>query len=392
MTVRDQRAHRRGAIVLLSAFLLVFLLAMVAFAVDIAWIVLTKNQLQNAADAAALAGADPLMDAFVQYQLAPAGAIQTTILNTALATARSNAKNYSSYNRGGDVGSLTINDSDIEFGFIDASGKYTTTYSGMPNTIKITVRRDSTANGSLGLFFAPVLGKSSQDLMATAAATIQAGTIDNFSLNSPDKIRMLPMTYDQAAWNNFLQTGLDPDGNKTIASNGLAEIQVYPSIKAPGNFGQLSLNDSHVGESTEENWVANGMSSLDLATLQRNNLVPLSAHPANTWDWQGDTGFKSALVQDVNNYVNQVFVIPLFQAKNPGSGSSYQPGVGQGSNYFFDIVQFVGIKIMPSPDTNRQVIVQPAAYMSPFAVMTNVQPAGTQSTLVTTFATPKLTY
>jgi Flp pilus assembly protein TadG len=53
---------RQGAIAPLAAVLAVFLIGMVAFAVDIGWIVLSKTNLQNTADSAALAGADPLMN------------------------------------------------------------------------------------------------------------------------------------------------------------------------------------------------------------------------------------------------------------------------------------------------------------------------------------------
>ena len=51
------------------ALLVVFLLGMVAFSVDIGWIVLTQSELRNAADSAALAGVKSLMDGYVQYNL-----------------------------------------------------------------------------------------------------------------------------------------------------------------------------------------------------------------------------------------------------------------------------------------------------------------------------------
>ena len=62
---------------------------------------------------------------------------------------------------------LTVLDSDVHFGFTDASGNYSTSYSGFPNTIQVTVRRDASANGSLALFFGRVLGLSSVDIHAT---------------------------------------------------------------------------------------------------------------------------------------------------------------------------------------------------------------------------------
>ena len=57
---RPGRPHRRGAVAPLAAILLVPLLGMVAFAVDSGWMVLARSDLQNAADAAALAGAQQL--------------------------------------------------------------------------------------------------------------------------------------------------------------------------------------------------------------------------------------------------------------------------------------------------------------------------------------------
>ena len=45
------------------------------------------------------------------------------------------------------------------------------------------------------------------------------------------------MTYDVNAWNNFLATGQNPDGNTTLDANGNPEITVFPSVKDTGNFG-----------------------------------------------------------------------------------------------------------------------------------------------------------
>src|SRR5258707_729791 len=121
---------RRGAVAPLVAVLLVPLVAMVAFAVDMAWIVETENELQSVADAAALAGANALIsdstsqNGFVQYYLA-GQKTQAAILSNAQATARAAAKACAKANTAGGVNNLAVNDSDIEFGFTDASGTYT---------------------------------------------------------------------------------------------------------------------------------------------------------------------------------------------------------------------------------------------------------------------------
>lgn len=66
LTPRDKRT---GAVIPLTAILLVPILAMVAFSVDTGWVTHTENQLQSAADAAALAGAGQLASGFTQYYL-----------------------------------------------------------------------------------------------------------------------------------------------------------------------------------------------------------------------------------------------------------------------------------------------------------------------------------
>src|SRR4051794_25681198 len=95
---------RPGAIAPLTAVMLIFLVAMVAFAVDMGWMTLTQNELQSSADAAALAGTGPLLDGYVLYNLP----LQTTtkkqtILADALTNARTAARQNAGYNAAGGV-------------------------------------------------------------------------------------------------------------------------------------------------------------------------------------------------------------------------------------------------------------------------------------------------
>jgi Flp pilus assembly protein TadG len=378
------------------ALLLIPLLAMMAFAIDIGWIDVTQADLQNAADAAALAGAEQLMgdsnhlNGIVQYNL-PGQTNQATILSTAESNAKTAAKNFASYNAAGGVSSLVLNDGDIEFGFTDASGKYTAapTYTGFPNTVKVTLRRDSNANGALGLFFAPVIGVQNVSLTAKAAATIYTGTVDSFNSNASQPIHILPMTYDVSAWNNFLATGQGPDGSTDTAANGAPQLQVYPSLKDSGNFGELSLDQGNDGASTISGWIANGVPSSDLANEFSANLLPLSAHDPTQWDWKGNPGMKTSTVHTASNYVGQTFLLPLFTPYSPDP--NYAAGTGNGSQYYYNIVQFVAITL--TTVDNQSIHVQPTGLIDPNLILSSstVAPAGTTSSVVTTFATPKLT-
>jgi Flp pilus assembly protein TadG len=410
--IQPGRRERRGAVAVLLAILLIPLLAMVAFAVDLAWVTVTKADLQHAADSAALAGAGQLMNGYVQYYL-PGQTQQSSVLSTTQTSAKTYAKNFASYNAAGGVSSLALNDSDIEFGFTDANGSYTpmaTSPTSFPNTVKATLRRDSTANGSLGLFFGPVIGSNSVSLNVKAAATIYVAQIDSFQSNLTQNLKILPMTYDINHWNSFLKTGQGPDGTTDTAANGAPQLQVYPSIKFTGNFGLLSLDQGNDGASTISGWIANGVSSSDLQNESSANLLPLSAHDSTKWDWKGNPGLKTSDIHTISGYVGSQYLLPLFKPYNDGNldPTQYAAGTGQGSNYYYNIVQFVAITIT-SVD-NKSVHVQPSAMVVPQALYNGILPASTPSypltlplgvtlplngangpPLMSTFAAPKLT-
>jgi Flp pilus assembly protein TadG len=422
---RQQRTTRRGAIAPLTALLMIPLMGMVAFAVDMGLITHTQNELQSAADAAALAGAGKLSSGFVNYYSpGQSSANQTTILDNAKSSAKTAAKNFASYNSAGGVSSLTLLDADITLGFTDSSGNFTplasgnavadpsgtgasqATYTGFPNTVKVVMRRDSSANGALGLYFAPVLGISSQSLTATAAATIYTGTINGFNTGTDIKSHILPMTYDVNHWNNFIKTGQGPDGNTDKAANGYPQLDVYPSVKYTGNFGELSLDQATDGSSTISGWIGNGVPASTLQADYTAGLLPLATHnplgPPNyttlSPDWLGNSGIKDTTIQAVAPYVGQSFLLPLFKPVNSGSSdlTQYQAGSGQGSNYYYTIVQFVGIQItaVDSTGNNKSIKVEPSAVIDPNAIYSAYTPAApptNSSPLVTTFTQPRLT-
>src|SRR5690606_5645791 len=58
----DTASQRRGVILVLTAAAMIGVLAFVAFTVDVGYIAVTKAELQNSADAAALAAAWELLD------------------------------------------------------------------------------------------------------------------------------------------------------------------------------------------------------------------------------------------------------------------------------------------------------------------------------------------
>lgn len=386
--VRSSLLRRRGVIAPMAALFSVFLLAMVAFAIDTSWIVLTQSELQNAADSAALAGCQSL---YQNYAATIAAGAQSSVISSAVTNAKTNARTYAGFNSAGGVASLTLPDGDISIGFTDSSGRFTAYTNGSttyPNTIKVTTRRDATANNQLSLFFGQVVGTSQVSLTATATCTLYTGVINSFKSSTTG---LLPFTYDVNSWKDFIATGKDIFGQVSVDANGNPQVQVYDTSNDKGNFGGLSLDDSHVGASVTADWIANGASADDIAALKRADLIPISAHGANTWDWNGENGFKASNVSDVNARTGQTFYLPLFTPKN-SDPSNYAAGDGGGSNYNYNIVAFVPVTLMPTDRSNRFIIVEPASAPDNNAIfdLSTVTPAGTSSNKLSVAMPPKL--
>lgn len=146
----QNKQQHRGAIILLTVFLIVVLLGMIAFAVDLGYIMMARTQLQTAADSAALAGAGSMgQNQDISINAAKSFAAQNLIENKPVQLATS----------------------DIIFGTWDKNTQKFTSSSGLSNAVKVTTRADSTTTGAIPMFFGRVLNLSSVNLKATATAT-----------------------------------------------------------------------------------------------------------------------------------------------------------------------------------------------------------------------------
>lgn len=137
---------RRGVILVIAALLLVVIFAFVAFSVDVGYMAMTKSQLQNAADASAMAGSYKIGGTPETIRLA---AKEVAYANTAAAAP------------------VVVPDSDIELGVFDYSTKVFTTNEASPNAVRVTTRVEDQK-----LFFAPVLKRYDFDMEASAIAML----------------------------------------------------------------------------------------------------------------------------------------------------------------------------------------------------------------------------
>ena len=144
---------RRGAVAILAAVMLIFLLAMVAFAVDIGYLCVVQTQAQAVADAAAIAGARGL----------------PTVGHAASQRAGLCAVEHGK-RPGGDVARPPLScwgrGTRSRSTFTALTGSATSN----ANAVQVTVNLTAANGNPVNMFFADVLGIKSSDITASAIA------------------------------------------------------------------------------------------------------------------------------------------------------------------------------------------------------------------------------
>ena len=158
--------EKKGVTAVLTAILIVMLLGFAALAVDIGFGMVTKNELQNIADAAALAATRQLGTIYqgMTYEEQLAYVVgsedETQIKNAAI--------NVAGQNKAGGVESIVIRVEDIHIG---TWSPWSETNS-QPNAVRVIARRDGLVNGEITTFFAKIFGVYSRDVTAQATAAM----------------------------------------------------------------------------------------------------------------------------------------------------------------------------------------------------------------------------
>jgi hypothetical protein len=410
-------------------------MGMLAFSIDVGWIALVKTDLQTAADAAALAGAEKLQALYVNYitaglpgsQLSPGSILTTATTNTGTwHSPKYTAEQFAKYNKAGNI-SIDVRDDDVSFSFLDANGTFNSNYSavglsGFPNSIKVKTRRDNLKNTPVSLFFGPIFGFNTKELEAEATATIYSGDVTSLQVIQGSSIspHILPIALDMNIWNTFSTTGLSADGLTHLAANGSPELYVYPigpqsvfqSTNTAGSFGLIDVGPPANNSPAFRNWISNGQTPNDINYLISNNLVPVSmpgpAPAPGPKNWKVGPGLTSTLQPNFYAQIGVPNLIPLFIPASAPTGvqaqalGTYTAASGSGQNATYAIVGFAGVMISQADGSggNMNVSIQPAAIVDPTAKIANPKPAGTQvsqfgstinSPVITTFISAKLT-
>ncbi len=335
---------------------MIVVFSMVAFSVDIGYLMAAKSEIQRTADAAALAGAWELVDQMMA-QSDP---------TTADAETRAAVLQYASMNAicrtSAEVDSNPTNgtNGEIVLGYLDLTNPTApmdTLSPGSFNAVQVRIRRTKSQNGEIPFFFAPVMGIYSQPVEATATAAL-ATEISGFRTPAGGKtLELLPFALDLESWNKLLAGEADDDWTWDEADNeidsgpdGIQEVNLYPQgTGSPGNRGTIDIGSSNNSTADIARQILYGISADDLA----HHGGSLVFNDYGTLILNGDTGISAGMKDELATIKGQTRIIPIFSQV-----------IGNGNNANYTIVKWAGIRLMDvkltGPMNQKRVIAQPA--------------------------------
>jgi hypothetical protein len=228
---------QRGSVAVVVGLMLPVLLACVALAVDVGHIFLVRGQLQNAADAAALAGARTLDGTTARFAPARQAAQRLAACHTANGTAVAISTNDANAQGGDVVLGRWHPEGDPPFFEHIASPATIPPYI---NAVRVHTQRTGSAGGSVVMWLAQAVGFRSADVGALATAVSGGGATEcAFPLALPDcLITTASGSLVCGAMNLVFRN--DPDDNA-----GLTDLASGPPVN--GSIAAGLVNDARNG-------------------------------------------------------------------------------------------------------------------------------------------------
>ncbi|KPK86355.1 MAG: hypothetical protein AMJ81_01555 [Phycisphaerae bacterium SM23_33] len=246
------------------ALLGLFLIGMVALATDVAYTLLAAHQLQNAVDAAALAGAQKVRLDSVAARAAAIAIAQANFATRQPVLLTDNPDNAI--------------DGDVVIGRFDrALGRFTATLRA-PNAVKVLARRtEASPGGPVPLFFGAIFGVSTAQVSRDAIAMVGGGTGAGIIALNPEKKNSLTIS-----------------GDVTV-NTGDGAIQVNSTDPASAAFcnGNPIINVPALNVCGEPRIVGNVTLTGEVNTGVRPIPDPLRFLPEPTWNPAEDLGTVS---------------------------------------------------------------------------------------------------
>lgn len=355
---KQRRPRRRGTITVLTALLMIGLIGMVAFSVDLGYLINGREELQRTADAAALAAVWELAENSVKQNSSLAMS-ETRAEAVAVAFENDVCKvgpmvDLNSANGvDGDVVIGTINDFSTpspQMTFVDADDF---------NAVKVRVLKTNSRNGDIPYFFGRVFGLTGQETEASATAAM-VKLIRGFEVPADgSNLDILPFALDELTWNLLMaksatlsdQWSYNEDtGAVSPGCDGILEVNLFPQATgSPGNRGTVDIGPSNNSTSDIAYQILHGVSPADIAAIGGSICIPEGGDLV----LNGDTGISAGVKDELASIIGETRIIPIFSHV-----------VGPGNNADFHIVKWCGVRIMEvkltGPGSKKKVLVQPA--------------------------------
>jgi hypothetical protein len=362
------RPRRRGAAAIFAMIMMVVLIGFAALTVDVGVLYNTRADLQNAADAAALAGAAAYATpAMVQVRLdKDVSANLQTVLAMAVSQAQLTAGKNTSFAGGG----TAIEPDDIGTGWIDVTSA-TSPLDPNPtpanyNAVQVVVRRSKDSpNGPVRFFFAPIFGKHTTSVSASAVAVYD----DHFAaydVSIPGSASLWPFTISTGEYDNWVAGSTDSfsyDPATDQVSNGAdgaVEVRLYPDKLAPGNYGLLNIGSPNQSTTALAGQIISGVSADDVEietgtselTFYDENGDPVG------YNITGNPGLKASLESEIKARVGDTvaFFVHDTVSKNGSNANYHVTGIR------FARVMFV---MLQGSAPKRGLWMQPVSYNGP---------------------------
>jgi Flp pilus assembly protein TadG len=167
-----KKLNQRGVAGITVAILCGLIVMMAAFAIDVGHALVTRNELQNAADAAALSAGRQLGLTYLALPPGDQQDMSRDLTGQEQSQVITSGETASYANKASDVANITIAAGEVELGTWDLNAKTFTPTVTRPNAIRVTARRDGAANGPISTFFAGIFGVNSMNVSAMAVAAL----------------------------------------------------------------------------------------------------------------------------------------------------------------------------------------------------------------------------
>jgi len=367
--------NQRGNVLVFVAVSLTLFFMFLALSVDIGWIMLTKSELQSAADSAALAGAAQLAEGNLDL-------------------ARDFSQDFSSYNTAAKE-SIAVdrnNENDVDGGIVvgylenplDLEEPLQTEGVSRYNSVQVETLRSAEINGPLQTFLGFFTGLEEVSIRTQATATFDDRVI-GFDAPEGGNAMILPFAMYYQIWRACNDPDYTPGpgdcpkggctdtytysgGQVKSGADGYPEMKLYPNKAgtcclpgAPGNFGTVDIGPGNNSTADLKRQIVEGVRPDELAMVGNLVLTDEDGDGVPTLWVEADTGVSDSVKSSFEQIIGKARCIPLFRNLT-----------GNGNNARYEICGFAGIRIMDLKMTgkleDRYVLVQKAVVTGSGAV------------------------